>query len=79
MSASSGQTAQAQTGKSSVVISNNSKLFPLFLRKLSVLDEDFIKTSHAFGKWINNVKAYYPEARPKVRVVGYVHSVICLG
>ena len=49
-------------------IKNNEKVFPVFEKKLSTDKEDlFCVTTSKLSMWLNSEKAYYAEARPKVR------------
>lgn len=49
-------------------IRNNEKVFPIFEKKLSTNKEDlFCSSATKLSAWLNSEKAYYAEARPKVR------------
>lgn len=50
-------------------ITNNEKVFPIFVKKLSSDKEDvFCSTATKLSAWLNSEKAYYPDARPNVSI-----------
>ena len=50
------------------VMEKNNNLFGIYMKRLRVYDERWQGFAQRLVTWMNSDKAYYPEARPKVRL-----------